>query len=294
MSRARPLPQDLRELPLPSEDRALPLTAQNPTIFMSMPSKKITPGDRVYPFSGLVIDGPASIASARWRVNGGGYTAISLGAFTDILSATRFFDELINVYGTRFYELEVTDELSNVQQIGVDVLSKITMGNSKQAVIDKNFRPFSDTIIAEDSSQLLTIEYSVDGDTTVAKTTITRPVLYSGTHDGAPNNADLIDTGRDFETLSIRIGDIAKNVTDGSQGVITAIVGDTITASLSGGTDNDWDASDVYEILDGSALNLIARGFELSIGSAGFNVVVLYVNDLSSNESSGSVTVRVS
>ncbi len=293
MPRARPLLQDLRLGPLPSEDRAFPLPSENPTIFISMPSKKITPGDRVYPFSGLVIDGPAPIASARWRVNGGGYTAIAIGVFTDILSASRFYDEVVNIYGTRFYELEVTDELSNVQQIGVDVLSKITMGNSKQAVISKNFRPFSDTIIAEDPAQLLTIEYSVDGDTTVAKTTIARHVLYSGTHDGAPNNADLVDTGRDFETLGIRIGDIAKNVTDGSEGVITAIVTDTITAALSGGTDNDWDVSDVYEILDGDTLDLIARGFELSIGSAGFNVVTLYVNDLSSNESSGSITVRV-
>lgn len=299
MSRARPLLQDLREEPRPSEDRALPLAAQNPVIFMSMPSKKITPGDRVYPFSGLAIDGPASsaassgIASARWRVNGGSYTAIVLGVFTDILSATRFFDEIVNIYGTRFYELEVTDELGNIQQIGADVLSKITMGNSKQAVVSTNFRPFSDTIIAEDPSQILSIEYSVDGDTTVAKTTITRHVLYSGAHDGAGNNADLIDTGRDFTTLGIRIGDIAKNVTDGSQGVITAIVGDTITATLSGGTDNDWDVSDVYEILDGGTLDLIARGFELSISSTGFNVVTLYVNDLSSNESSGSITVRV-
>jgi len=274
--------------------RFIPQPPAPPTIFVAMPSKKITPGDRVYPFSGLVIDGPAPIASARWRKDGGSYTAISLGSFTDILSASRFVDEVVNLYGTFFYEIEITDELSNVQQIGVDVLSKITLGSSKEALRNVNFRPFSDAIIAEDPSQILSIEYSVDGDTTVAKTTITRDILFSGTHDGATNNADLIDTGRDFTTLRIKIGDIAKNVTDGSQGVITAIVSDTITATLAGGTDNDWDTSDVYNILDGDTLDLIARGLEISIASQGFNVVTLFVNDLSSNESSESITVRVS
>lgn len=299
MPRARPLRQDLREAPLRSEDRALPLPSENPVIFMAMPSKKITPGDRVYPFSGLVIDGPAStpaspgIASARWRKDGGSYTAIVLGDFTDILSAIRFLDEVVNLYGIFFYEIEITDVLGNIQQIGADILSKITLGNGKTAERDVKFRPFADAIIAEDPSQILSIEYSVSGDTTVAKATITRHVLFSGVHDGATNNADLIDSGRDFTQVGIKIGDIAKNVTDGSQGVISAIATTTITATLSGGTDDDWDTSDVYEILDGDTLDLIARGFELSIASQGFNVITLYVNDLSSNESSESITARI-
>lgn len=272
----------------------MPVVPTPPAIFATIPSKKITPGDRVYPFAGLVFDGPAGLASARWRVDGGGYTAIALGSFTDILSASRFFDSLVILYGTFFYEIELTDELGNVLLIGADILSKITLGSGKSIARNTNFRPFADSIIAEDPSQILSIEYSVDGDTTVAKTTITRYVLFSGTHDGSSNNADLVDTGRDFTTLGIKIGDIAKNVTDGSQGTITAIVGSTITATLAGGTDNDWDSSDGYEILDGGSLDLIARGFELSIATAGFNVVTLHVNDLSSNESSESITVRVS
>jgi len=292
-SRALHLPSDDRLLPLDSEDRSLPLAPTPPVIFATIPSKKITPGDRIYPFSGLVFDGPAGLASARWRKDGGSYTAISLGAFTDILAASRFFSEVIILYGTFFYEIELTDDLGNIQLVGVDTVSKITLGSGKDAARSTNFRPFSDAIIAEDPSQILSIEYSVDGDTTVAKTTIARHILYSGAHDGAGNNADLVDTGRDFTTLGIRIGDIAKNVTDGSQGTITAIVGDTITATLSGGTDNDWDASDTYNILDGAALDLIARGFELSIGSQSFNIVTLYVNDLSSNESSEFITARI-
>jgi len=273
--------------------RFIPLAPVPPTIFSTAPSKKITPGDRIYPFSGLVIDGPSLVASARWRKNGGGYTAVSLGVFTDILSASRFVDEVVNLYGTFFYEIEITDELSNIQLVGLDVLSKITLGSGKTAERSTTFRPFADSIIAEDPSQILTIEYSVSGDTTVAKTAITRPLLFSGTHDGLANAAALTDTGRDFIQMGVRVGDIVRNTTDGSEAVITDVAATIITGTLSGGTEDDWDVSDVYNIVDGASLDLIARGFELSIGSAGFNVITLFVNDLSSNESSASITVRI-
>ena len=69
-----------------------------------------------------------------------------------------------------------------------------------------------------------------------------------GTHDGAGNSATLIDsTVRWPQSL---VGGTVANTTDGSSGTITAISGDmtTITATLSGGTDNDWDAADAYTI----------------------------------------------
>ena len=293
MPRARPLLQDLRAEPRRSEDREGPIPSANPTIFMTMPSKKITPGDRVYPFSGFTISGPAPIVSARWRKDGGSYTAISLGVFTDILSAIRFLDEVINLYGTFFYEIEITDELSNVQQIGVDVLSKITLGSGKTAERNVAFRPFADSIIAEDPTQIDTIEYSVSGDTTVAKTDITRTLLFSGTHDGLANAAALTDTGRDFIQMGVKVNDIVRNITDGSEAVITIVAATVITGALGGGSEDDWDIGDTYNIVDGASLDLIARGFELTIASAGFNVVTLFVNDLSSTESSESITARI-
>jgi len=279
--------------------RFIPIPPAPPTIFLAAPGKKITPGDRVYPFSGLVIDGPAStpaspgIASARWRKDGGSYTTVVLGAFTDILSAVRFVDEVVNLYGTFFYEVEITDELSNIQLVGIDVLSKITLGTGKTAERNVAFRPFADAFIAEDPAQIDTIEYSVSGDTTVAKTSITRAVLFSGTHDGLANAATLTDTGRDFIQMGVRVGDIVKNITDSSEAVITDVAATVITGVLGGGTDDDWDIGDTYNIVDGATLDLIARGFELSIASAGFNVVTLFVNDLSSNESSESITARI-
>ncbi len=42
------------------------------------------------------------------------------------------------------------------------------------------------------------------------------------------------------------VGDTIKNITDGSSGVIAANTAKTITVTLSGGTDNDWDLYDTY------------------------------------------------
>jgi len=70
---------------------------------------------------------------------------------------------------------------------------------------------------------------------------------YSGTHDGSANAATLSDSTASFTTDNL-IGSTIYNVTDGSSGVITENDGTTITATLSGGTDDDWDVSDAYYI----------------------------------------------
>ncbi|MDA2933641.1 hypothetical protein MYX82_04800 [Acidobacteria bacterium AH-259-D05] len=87
----------------------------------------------------------------------------------------------------------------------------------------------------------------------------TRDVLFSGSHDGSSGSANLVDGLRNFDNLGIgRFIDIARNVTDGSEGIITAIDGSTITVTLSGGSGNDWDAGDQYEILDGERPGVIS------------------------------------
>jgi hypothetical protein len=69
----------------------------------------------------------------------------------------------------------------------------------------------------------------------------------SGSHDGAGNASTLSDSTANFIADEL-VGFFVRNTTDGSQGAITANTATTVTATLSGGTDNDWDASDVYEI----------------------------------------------
>ena len=68
-----------------------------------------------------------------------------------------------------------------------------------------------------------------------------------GTHDGSNNAATLTDSTRswnddDYNTLTV------SNVTDGSSCTITDSTSQTIVCTLSGGTDDDWDVDDVYEV----------------------------------------------
>jgi len=70
----------------------------------------------------------------------------------------------------------------------------------------------------------------------------------TGTHDGANNASVLTDSGENWQTDQF-VGLTISNTTDGSSGTVTANTDTTITATLSGGTDNDWDASDAYEIV---------------------------------------------
>jgi len=70
----------------------------------------------------------------------------------------------------------------------------------------------------------------------------------SGTHAQGGNSAVLVNPGKDFWSCGVAVGALVKNTTDGSEGTITARTEDTVTATLAGGTDNDWDVGDSYEI----------------------------------------------
>jgi len=72
-----------------------------------------------------------------------------------------------------------------------------------------------------------------------------RSATVTGTHDGANNASVLTDSGASFVANGL-VGRVINNTTDGSSGVITANTATTITATLSGGTDNDWDSGDGY------------------------------------------------
>ena len=66
-----------------------------------------------------------------------------------------------------------------------------------------------------------------------------------GTHTGAANAAVLTDSTASF-TVDEWVGYTIYNTTDGSQALITANTATTVTGTLYGGGDNDWDASDAW------------------------------------------------
>lgn len=91
---------------------------------------------------------------------------------------------------------------------------------------------------------------------------------HTGTHSGAANAAGLTDNTQNFAVDSL-IGLLIKNTSDGSEGIITGNASTTVVATLSGGTDNDWDAGDTYEIVTGrGALNTIASEHVHDAGKA--------------------------
>ena len=75
--------------------------------------------------------------------------------------------------------------------------------------------------------------------------------LMTGAHDGADGATVLQHMGADFKSCGVDpdVGQLVLNVTDGSEGVVTAVTEDTVTCTLTGGTDNDWDNGDTYKIL---------------------------------------------
>ena len=71
---------------------------------------------------------------------------------------------------------------------------------------------------------------------------------YEGAHDGLANAAVLTDTSANFYAAGVQVGMTVYNTTDGSSGTITAVGKTTITATLAGGTESDWDIGDLYYI----------------------------------------------
>jgi len=71
-------------------------------------------------------------------------------------------------------------------------------------------------------------------------------VAVGGSHTGSNDSSVLSDSNADFVTDGIQVGDVIFNTTDGSYGKVTGASATTITATLTGGSDNDWDTDDTY------------------------------------------------
>ena len=72
---------------------------------------------------------------------------------------------------------------------------------------------------------------------------------WSGSHTGAADQATVMTDSTQSWTINELVDMQIYNQTDGSSGFITANTANTVTvAALAGGTGNDWDLGDVYEI----------------------------------------------
>lgn len=106
----------------------------------------------------------------------------------------------------------------------------------------------------------------------------------SGTHTPAGSSATILTDSTKAWVVDALIGLQVFNQTDGSSGIITDNDATTVTvAALLGGTDNDWDQDDVYEI-NNSQLTIISgvdvattKGLNVStskVGGTGFKSTI--------------------
>ncbi len=118
----------------------------------------------------------------------------------------------------------------------------------------------------------------------------------SGQHDGAASAATLTDSGESW-TVDAYVGAIILNVTDGSTAIITANDATTITATLQGGTDNDWDVGDEYVVYPFNAwINNLGKMYlsrSLEISQSGYNFYPFQMGNhyfwMNGNEFRGSI-----
>jgi hypothetical protein len=98
--------------------------------------------------------------------------------------------------------------------------------------------------------------------------------LSGGEHDGGNNESVLTDSWRTWGVNQL-VGYTVYNLTDGSSGVVISNTADTVTATLSGGTGNDWDDGDVYYVdfpAGGGIYDSSTRMYFVEIGpAAGFS-----------------------
>jgi len=78
---------------------------------------------------------------------------------------------------------------------------------------------------------------------------LTARAAYQGEHTGLDNASVLTDDRADFLRAGVKVGQTIFNITDGSSGIITARTQTTITATLSGGAEDDWDIGDDYLVI---------------------------------------------
>jgi len=291
MSRNFPRKHSTRKFPLIPALRTFPLPEQDVVpAFTLMPgfSKRAVLGERIYPFAELFVDPISGISVIERKQEGGSFVTVVVGNFPDLYTAVKFFEFIPQVFDTDLlFTIKITDTNSKVIQEDVSVISDVRVNEHKAVLVNQQFKPFADATFADDATLITAIKYEISGASTVAKTAIPVEVFLGGTHDGVGNSVSLIDTTKNFRAFGIRINEVVKNTTDGSQALVTGYAtttntDDTLTLDgLTGGTDNDFDAADVYSIEDGDNLIRRAQKFELTLTPAGLHIVTLYITDAS-------------
>jgi hypothetical protein len=96
-------------------------------------------------------------------------------------------------------------------------------------------------------------------------------ILSTGVNTGPTSTDTLEDAGADFQDEGVLTTHIVRNVTDGSEGVVSSVTPKALQVSggLFGGTDNDFDNGDSYQVRETGTSRVSAGILELNGGTAG-------------------------
>ena len=103
-------------------------------------------------------------------------------------------------------------------------------------------------------------------------TDLSSVALATGTHTGGGNNTDLQDSAADFLTAGILATQIVVNSTDACQGAVASVLPQVLIIAAPGlinGTENDFDAGDVYFVMGTGGVSVSGGRAALSGGTAG-------------------------
>ena len=139
-------------------------------------------------------------------------------------------------------ELHIKKPINAVSEASIAASAITTLADSKG--INLTETPSSLTLTVEATYAAL----ATQGIKIHVRTSLTDRVV--GTHTGADGAAALTDAEAHFVDDEL-VGLTVKNLTDGSSGAITANTGTGVTATLGGGTNDDWDSGDTY-IIEGA------------------------------------------
>ncbi|MBT7950082.1 MAG: hypothetical protein HN764_00525, partial [Gammaproteobacteria bacterium] len=110
--------------------------------------------------------------------------------------------------------------------------------------------------------------------------------------DSSSSGSSLVDGGQEFAKMDVVPGDIIDNVTDGSSGVVDTVSDTTITVrNMTGGTDNDFDDNDEYQVRSyaGKATNATNNTLTLDDSQKNFTAMGAAIGDVIVNLKDGSM-----
>lgn len=239
---------------------------------------------------GEVID-PATGAAAStgggsstYSTSQGDFTAVpTVGANTITLSALPFTLKAEHVVNGSIRKISSTGEVTILDTNPVSVSGNVITLSDEDNFVSGDTVTVSITgpdkayDVALDAVRSFVINQPYDHYTSVEHIINESDLGLDGVHDGAANAAVFTDTSETYTAETVAEGYEIYNVTDGSNGTITAdtlsgLAGDggagnptadDITATLSGGTDDDWDVADVASIPECKRFVIPAESYNL-------------------------------